>query len=255
MLLKRLLGTVVVRQGLAVQSFGYNHWLPLGKPECLVQNLDRWGADGIVVLSVDRGDQGPDLQLIERLGALGLSTPLTYGGGVRTEQHARSAVLAGAERIVLDAVLNINPTAVYKMASTVGVQALVASLPLICNEQGDIKHWCYYTKCIQEIGDPIKNLIKDRMLSELLAINVSGEGQSNGFDVKLLTKLEILGDLPILAFGGLSSAKQIRPLLKHKRVAGVLVGNSLNYREHSIRSLKLALSDLPLRPFVFPKSL
>ena len=30
----------------------------------------------------------PDLQLIERLGALGLSTPLTYGGGLATEEHA-----------------------------------------------------------------------------------------------------------------------------------------------------------------------
>ena len=43
-------------------------------------SLDRWGADGIVVLSMDCGDHGPDLDLIERLGAVGLSTPLTYGG-------------------------------------------------------------------------------------------------------------------------------------------------------------------------------
>lgn len=42
MLRKRLLGTVLVREGWAVQSFGYRRWLPLGKPECLVQNLDHW---------------------------------------------------------------------------------------------------------------------------------------------------------------------------------------------------------------------
>ena len=42
MLRKRLLGAVVVRQGWAVQSFGYQRWLPLGKVECLVENLDRW---------------------------------------------------------------------------------------------------------------------------------------------------------------------------------------------------------------------
>ena len=61
-----------------VGPFSHLHrrWLPLGKPECLVENLDRWGADGIVVLAIDRGDQGPDLKLIERLSGLGLSTPL-----------------------------------------------------------------------------------------------------------------------------------------------------------------------------------
>jgi len=123
MLRKRLLGAVVVRQGWAVQSFGYRRWLPLGKPEYLVENLDHLGADGIVVLAIDRGDQGPDLKLIERLGALGLSTPLTYGGGLATEEHATAAVRAGAERLVLDAVLSYNPQTVGAMGRTVGVQA------------------------------------------------------------------------------------------------------------------------------------
>ena len=131
MLRKRLLATVVVRQGWAVQSFGYRRWLPLGKPECLVENLDRWGADGLVVLAIDRGDQGPDLALLERLGALGLSTPLTYGGGLATAEQAREAVRAGAERLVLDSVLNNDPQAVKAMVAAVGVQALVAALPLV----------------------------------------------------------------------------------------------------------------------------
>ena len=33
MLLKRLVGVVTVRRGIAVQSFGYQRWLPLGRPE------------------------------------------------------------------------------------------------------------------------------------------------------------------------------------------------------------------------------
>ena len=70
MLRKRLLGAVVVRQGWAVQSFGYRRWLPLGRPECLVENLDRWGADGIVVLAIDRGDQGSRSSADRALGCL-----------------------------------------------------------------------------------------------------------------------------------------------------------------------------------------
>ena len=65
MLRKRLIGAIIVRKGWAVQSIGYKRWLPLGKPECLAENLDRWGADGIVVLCIDRENQGPDLELSE----------------------------------------------------------------------------------------------------------------------------------------------------------------------------------------------
>ena len=248
MLRKRLLGTVVVRQGWAVQSFGYRRWLPLGKPECLVENLDRWGADGIVVLEIDRGDQGPDLGLIERLGALGLSTPLTYGGGLRNEADARSAVRAGAERLVLDTVLRENPAAAKEMAQVVGVQALVAALPLVRDRQGDVMHWQHHRRELAPISLAIRELILEEAVSEVLAIDVDGEGEGQGFDTALIEAVEELGLLPVLAFGGLCKAEQIRPLLIRPRLSGVLVGNALNYREHAIGQLKAGLSDQPLRP-------
>lgn len=248
MLRKRLLGTVLVRQGWAVQSFGYRRWLPLGKPECLVENLDRWGADGIVVLAIDRGDQGPDLAMIERLGALGLSTPLTYGGGLRNEADARAAVRAGAERLVLDAVLHENPAAAEAMARAVGVQALVAALPLVRDANGAVQHWLHPRREAVPINQAIRELVAQQAVSELLAIDVAGEGEGKGFDPHLLETVEPLGGLPLLAFGGLSTAEQIRPLLRRPRLAGVLVGNALNYREHAIGQLKASLTDQPLRP-------
>jgi cyclase len=248
MLRKRLLGTVVVRQGWAVQSFGYRRWLPLGKPECLVENLDRWGADGIVVLAIDRGDEGPDLALIERLGALGLSIPLTYGGGLRNQADARAAVQAGAERLVLDTVLQDDPASVQAMAQAVGVQALVAALPLMRSRKGDVMHWQHRRRELVPISLAIRELIGQEGVSELLAIDVAGEGEGQGFDTALLEAVEPLGLLPVLAFGGLSKAEQIRPLLSRPRLAGVLVGNALNYREHAIGQLKASLTDQPLRP-------
>jgi cyclase len=248
MLRKRLLGTVVVRQGWAVQSFGYRRWLPLGKPECLVENLDRWGADGIVVLAIDRSDQGPDLALIERLGALGLSTPLTYGGGLRNQADARAAVRAGAERLVLDKVLQDDPAATEAMAQAVGVQALVAALPLVRDGNGAVRHWLHHRCETVPISMAIRELVAQKAVSELLAIDVAGEGEGQGFDPELLEVIEPLGDLPLLAFGGLATPQQIRPLLNRPRVAGVLVGNALNYREHAIGQLKAALTDQPLRP-------
>lgn len=248
MMRKRLLGAVVVRQGWAVQSFGYRRWLPLGNPECLVENLDRWGADGIVVLAIDRGDQGPDLQLIEGLAALGLSTPLTYGGGLATEEHARAAVRAGAERLVLDTVLSHNPQAVGAMASAVGVQALVAALPLMNGASGEVQHLQHRTGSQGLLTTPIRELIFTEQVSEVLVIDAAGEGEGQGFNPALLQAVEAYTGLPLLAFGGLARAEQISPLLSRPQLAGVVVGNALNYREHAIGHLKAHLIDQPLRP-------
>ena len=213
-----------------------------------MENLDRWGADGIVVLAIDRGDQGPDLQLIERLGALGLSTPLTYGGGLATEEHARAAVRAGAERLVLDAVLSHNPQAVGYMANAVGVQALVAALPLLQTTEGKVHHLQHRLGSHAPLATSIRKLIAAEQVSEVLVINAAGEGEGQGFNPVLLEAVEAQTDLPLLAFGGLDRAEQMRPLLSRPQLAVVVVGNALNYREHAIGQLKASLTDQPLRP-------
>jgi len=246
-LLKRLIGTVLVRHGLAVQSFGYRRWLPLGTPECVVQNLDRWGADGIVVLVLDRSDNGPDFNLIKRLGEIGLSTPFTYGGGLRNEADACQAVRFGAERLVLDTLLHYNPNAVKAIADAIGAQALVAALPLVRDARGSVRHYLHRRRESVPISSAIRQLLTQEVVSEALVVNVDGEGNCNGFDPYLLQELEQIGNLPLLAFGGICTPDHIRRLLKRPRVSGVLVGNSLNYREHAISHLKSALIDQPLR--------
>jgi imidazole glycerol phosphate synthase subunit HisF len=94
----------------------------------------------------------------------------------------------------------------------------------------------------------IRELVAKEAVSELLAIDVAGEGEGQGFDTKFLEEIEPLGGQPLLAFGGLVTADHIRPLMCRPRLAGVLVGNALNYREHAIGQLKAALTDQPLRP-------
>ena len=128
MLRQRLLAAVTVKAGRAVQSMGYKRYLPLGDVTCVVENLDRWGADGIVVLSIDRQLQGPDLKLLKRLSQLQLSTPLTYGGGIRTAAQALAAVQTGAERLVIDRALGESSEHIAAMAAAVGRQALIASI-------------------------------------------------------------------------------------------------------------------------------
>ena len=95
MIRKRLVGVVTVRDGWAVQSFGYRRYLPLGRPEVLVENLDRWGADEIVLQCIDRtrGNAGPDLALLERVSRRGLATPLIYGGGIRNAADAIAVLM------------------------------------------------------------------------------------------------------------------------------------------------------------------
>ena len=82
---KRIIGVVTVKDGWAVQSFGYKRFLPLGKPEILAKNLDDWGADEILINDIDRTKKfkEPNFKLLEKISDLKLSTPIIYSGGIK----------------------------------------------------------------------------------------------------------------------------------------------------------------------------
>ncbi|OHB46084.1 MAG: hypothetical protein A2178_00560 [Planctomycetes bacterium GWC2_49_10] len=251
MLKKRLVGVVTVKNGWAVQSFGYRRYLPLGKPECLVENLDRWGADEILVQVIDRSIDrsvaglGPDFGLLERLGNLGLETPLIYAGGIRSVADGVKLVQLGADRLVVDTLLHEDLLSVSGLSARLGAQALIASLPLSWQD-GHLEWLDYRLKTSTPISDEVLNLIQSGVVSEVLISDWQHEGMPGGFERKLVDEFA-LKDVPIIAFGGISEHEQMRVLLQSSGVAAVAVGNFLSYREHAIQNYKEVLTGMPLR--------
>lgn len=247
MLKKRLIGVVTVKNGWAVQSFGFRRYLPLGKPECLVENLDRWGADEILVQVIDRSATGlgPDFDLLERLGALGLETPMIYAGGIRSVADGVKLVQFGADRIVVDALLHEDLLRVRELSEQLGAQALIASLPL--SLQGGRLEWLdYRVRTSSPIAEEVLGLIQSGVISEALISDWQHEGMLGGFDQNVVEHFP-LKDVPIIAFGGISEHAQMRALMQSTSVAAVAVGNFLAYREHAIQNFKEALTGMPLR--------
>ncbi|MCX8477975.1 MAG: HisA/HisF-related TIM barrel protein [Sphingomonas sp.] len=246
MIRKRLVGVVTVKDGWAVQSIGYRRYLPLGRPEILVENLDRWGADEILLQVIDRTRRalGPDMELLERIGGLGLSTPLIYAGGIGSAADAVAAVAAAADRIVVDALIHDNPDEVVKAGELLGNQAMIASLPLSI-EHGVAQLLDYRARASEPLKEPLLEMLRSGALSEALVIDWKHEGGPSSFDEALLTALP--EGVPVIAFGGLSSPAQMGNILACQHVVAGAVGNFLSYREHAIQHYKTELFGVPMR--------
>ncbi len=245
MLKKRLIGVVTIKQGWAVQSIGYQRYLPLGKPECIVENLSRWGADEIIVQVIDRYEQGPDYQLLNKFARLGLSTPLVYGGGIATVEQAGLVIQSGADRICFDTILHDNPKLAYDLAELLGGQALIGVLPLAFQQQ-QLMWLDYRTRQSAILSDELKLLLERKVLSEIMLVDWKHEGYPAAFDTRLIASMSDIG-LPLIPFGGISEAEQVLTLLQHGSVPAVAIGNFLNYQEHAIQKFKSALTDMPVR--------
>jgi cyclase len=254
MLSQRLIGVVTVKDGWAVQSFGYGRWLPMGKPECVVENLDRWGAEEILILCLDRSRRqlGPDFATLERLKRLNLATPLIYGGGIRSAEDGVAVVQLGADRVCVDALLRDDLPAVHKLSRQLGAQAVVAALPL--SVVNGALAWRDYRRATDTSLDPaVLTALNDGTISEALLIDWRHEGSSGAFDSEIVRLFPARGR-QVIVFGGLSESAQIADLFALPTVTAAGVGNFLSYREHAIQALKAGLPDVFMRPAVYPPS-
>jgi len=249
MLRKRLIGVVTVRQGLVVQSMGYQKYLPVGDPACVVENLDRWGVDEIFIQVIDRTGFGPDFALLNILAHSGLSTPVCYCGGIRNEQDAIAVIQQGADRIAVDSLLHDDPDMARNISLRLGAQAVVAVMPVI-NKGNEITWYDYRNKIAAVISDDIKDLFSQKHISELMLIDSANEGKRNSFSRTITDAFEFLST-PMILFGGISEPAQHAELLADARVSATACGNFLNYKEHMVQQIKQALNGVSVRQSQF----
>lgn len=247
MLKKRLVGVITVKNGWAVQSFGYGRHLPLGKPEIMAENLDRWGADEIILQSIDRSFKqlGPDFTLLDRVAKMGLGTPIIFSGGIRTVEEGIRVIQSGADRLCIDALLHDAPEVARALSDRLGAQALIAALPLSM-EAGQLCWFDYRRRTHALLDEKVVALLREKVVSEALIIDWKNEGHERGFDFELLKHFP-LDDVPLIAFGGLSAASVLRRVLDVRQVAAAAIGNALNYRENAVGAFKQQLAGLSLR--------
>lgn len=244
---KRLIASIAVKDEIAVQSFGFRSYLPLGNPVSLAKNYARWGADEIhlVDISATRARRGPNYDLIKRVANAATGTPLIYGGGIKNSTQAIQAVAAGADRLSLDNCLVNGYGRLKEISFAVGAQALIASVPFKCL-QGNLHWYDYSGQKLLEDNDR-QRLLNEVIpeVSEVLLIDVEAEGSQGEFQVEAYNLLGV--ERNILLKGGLPTDDQINSIICNESVNGVVYGNPLVYGENMIGNIKLQFKEAKAR--------
>jgi len=241
---KRLIGVIPVKHGRVVKSYGYRFWRPAGDVVSAMRNLERWNADEILLLDISRRPHiDPEIPgLIKRAG---ISTPLSYGGGIRSVPDAITLMDAGCERFVIESMVFDHPDHVQALADTVGAQALIASLPLTGTGLSLAMDHSYASRFASagELMNPanIINRLNDLPVAEVLVIAMSREGHYGSFDLlgHGLNEKGVLSGINkgIIWFGGLSS-RMAGHLLKDPQTIAVAFGNVNTEKELALPAIR-----------------
>lgn len=245
---KRILGVLNIKDNLVVQSFGYYKFLPLGKIEIFIENLNRWGVDEILINDIDRSRKnlGPNFSLLNKISNLKLDTPIIYAGNINNSEDAINVIRNGADRIVIGNLFFKDFNEIKNISNMIGSQAVIMSLSLIIkNNQIYINN--YVDKKFFKL-EKEKILLLKNYISELLLIDTQHEGYEKSFNQNLLKKIfELKLNIPKILFGGISDSHQIIKLTNFKNVSAVAIGNFLSYKEHAYQKIISKLSSKKFR--------
>lgn len=227
MLAKRIIGSLILQDGVVVQSIGMSRYLPVGSPEVAVEFLDQWGADEIVVLEIGerRARQEPDFALVEALSKK-CSVPLSIGGGINSLDTMRRLIQGGADKLVINRAALERPEIISEAAAVFGNQCIIVSID------------------VQKGGEPqaVAQAVAAATLGagEILLRSAERDGAKSGYDVALVRAVANAVSVPVIAAGGCGAPQHIAEVFEAGAEAAA-VGNYFHFTEQSVNTTKAAL--------------
>jgi cyclase len=240
MAFKLMVGVICVRRGLVVKSYGYNFWRPAGSISTALKNLDRWGADEILVLDISRSGH-PDPAVLDEIYRARIQTPLVYGGGIRKLDDVKRLLQVGCDRFVVESVVFESPSVLDDLAAYAGVQAIIGCLPLTKTDRG------WQTRCAHRSGaemlslDKAVDLLKGLPISEVVVVDADDEGFNGAFGLPVESGLWGRLNKGVIWFGGINEEIAHR-LLTFEHTVAAAFGNINFEREIALHTLRRQLA-------------
>src|SRR5688572_12920718 len=152
MLKKRIAASLVVKDGIVVQSINFKKYLPVGKPAIAIEFLNQWGIDEILLtdISATHSKREPNFELM-RNSSQKCSVPLTICGGITHVDHIKELMHCGADKISLNQAAIQQPKLIEEAANIFGNQCVVISIDAI-NVNGEYRVYDYINRKPLEVS-------------------------------------------------------------------------------------------------------
>ena len=234
MLKKRLIACLLLRDGFIVQSFGFNRYLPIGRPRFPIEFVVKWDVDEIVLLDISASPESRcvDEQVIEMLSQY-CYVPLTVGGGIESVNDIRGVIRAGADKACLNTHALARPQLITEAADIFGSQCVVVSMDCRRGAQGAYEVYSDSGKKPSGISAvDWARKCEDLGAGEIFLNSIDNDGSRQGYDLDLIQLISHAVCIPVIACGGVGNFGHFAPGI----VAGasaVAAANIFQHTEHS----------------------
>jgi len=249
MLKKRVVATLVVKDGIVVQSINFKKYLPVGRPAIAIEFLNQWGIDEIILLdiSASAAKRTPDFDMIKKASAK-CYVPLTIGGGITEISDIETLMLCGADKVSLNQSILHNPELITKAAKMFGNQCVVVSIDAVKTDKG-YQVYDYLTGSVRsESPSILAAKCEDLGAGEILINSVDKDGLYTGYDISLISSICETVSVPVIACGGAKNANDFIDVFQKTKASAASAGNFFHFTEHAVNTTKAVINHaIPVR--------
>lgn len=222
----RVIPALLIQDGKLVKGKGFRKHKYVGDPVNAIKIFNDKEVDEICFVDISARKRGQiNYELIQEISSEAFM-PFSYGGGIKSVEHAERLFRIGVEKVILNSELFYNPNLISKIAEKYGVQSTVASIDVKKDFFG--RQYAYVANGTKNTKkspvDYARNLEK-LGVGEIILCSIDREGCRTGFDLVLLNSVAEAVTIPVVGQGGARSTNCLVNALVQTKISAVAAGD------------------------------
>tara|TARA_Y100001968_G_C19240858_1_gene659348 strand:+ start:182 stop:925 length:744 start_codon:yes stop_codon:yes gene_type:complete len=233
MLSSRIIPVLLLKGESLVKTTRFNHFHYVGDPCNSLRIFNELEVDELMVLDISSSKKKipPNFKLIKDMSSE-CFMPLSYGGGIRSIEDAKTIFDLGIEKIVINTYAIENPLFIDQLSKYFGSQAIIVSIDVNHTRFGKKRVFSHSIKKTSNLN-PIDWAQKVEALGagEILLTSIENEGTWKGMDIDLIKNISENISIPLIAHGGAGTYDHINHILDEGGASAVGLGNMVTFQK------------------------
>lgn len=231
MALKRIIPCLLYDGSGLVKTIKFKNPTYIGDPINAIKIYNDKEVDELVIIDINASKQKrkPNFAKIADMASEAFM-PFAYGGGVKTFEDFATLYKIGVEKVVVNSLIQENPSVIKQVISHYGSQAVVACV--------DLKKSLFGTKSpYSHMGHKIKYSIMDYVtyleneigVGEIMLQSIDNEGTWEGYDFEMTKQVAEGISVPVIAAGGCGQLNDLKKVLYDCHAQAAAIGSMAVY--------------------------
>ena len=239
----RIIPSLLLSKKKLVKGKKFTNHINAGYPSSTCLALEGQKCDEIFIIDLDsyKSDKDPDFDSLSEISK-NISTPITFGGGIKNLQDVSDRIVHGADKVSLNNATFSNPNLVTDAVREFGSQAIIASIDAYHLDGKLLAFNRSIGGAHSDFFEHIR-LVQDLGVGEILLNSVNRDGMKCGYDIDLINKVVNLVNIPVIAIGGAGNWEDLDEVFEHTNVDAVSAANIFQWQEQSVDQARRLLFD------------